>query len=418
MGEINIVDEPMGSGKTFAAINYINNSDSEERFLVITPYKTEVNRYIDNCPGKKFVQPYRKDGRKLNSIKEYIRNGRNVVTTHALFQRFDHEMIELCSILNYTMILDEVAEVVKDTEFTTSDIQNLLNVYCDYNEETGLLSWREEYKDYYGKFNDAKNMCYLGGLALARDKMLMWIFPVEVFKAFQKTFILTYMFNAQLQRYYYDYYDVKYQYMSVDGDSLLEYHFVERNNKPPKVNYKNLVHILDNDKMNVIGKDFYSLSVGWYGRNSRTAIMKKLKDNIGNFFNNIRNTKTKYNMWTTFEDYRTELSGPGYTKGHLPFNARAVNEYRHKTSLAYTVNVFLNPLIKGFFQDHGVEIDEEGFALSEMLQWIWRSAIREGNEIWIYIPSSRMRNLLTNWINSISKTPNFSNNILNFSLDK
>ena len=63
----------------------------------------------------------------------------------------------------------------------------------------------------------------------------------------------------------------------------------------------------------------------------------------------------------------------------------------------------MNPLIKKFFQQHGVEVDEDGFALSEMLQFIWRSAIREGNEIWIYIPSIRMRTLLTDWIEENSK---------------
>ena len=33
-----------------------------------------------------------------------------------------------------------------------------------------------------------------------------------------------------------------------------------------------------------------------------------------------------------------------------------------------------------------------------MLQFIWRSAIRDGKEIWIYIPSIRMRTLLKKWI--------------------
>ena len=39
------------------------------------------------------------------------------------------------------------------------------------------------------------------------------------------------------------------------------------------------------------------------------------------------------------------------------------------------------------------------FALSEMLQWIWRSRIRQGESINIYVPSKRMRNLLLDWLN-------------------
>ena len=36
--------------------------------------------------------------------------------------------------------------------------------------------------------------------------------------------------------------------------------------------------------------------------------------------------------------------------------------------------------------------------MSEMLQFLWRSAIREGKEINVYIPSIRMRKLLEQWI--------------------
>ena len=45
------------------------------------------------------------------------------------------------------------------------------------------------------------------------------------------------------------------------------------------------------------------------------------------------------------------------------------------------------------------EIDENKYALSEMIQWIWRSAIRNGEDIYIYIPSRRMRDLLLEWLN-------------------
>ena len=62
--------------------------------------------------------------------------------------------------------------------------------------------------------------------------------------------------------------------------------------------------------------------------------------------------------------------------------------------------LFLNPIIKQFFIDKGVSVEEENFALSEMLQWIWRSAIRNNEKINIYIPSKRMRDLLLNWLDN------------------
>ena len=50
----------------------------------------------------------------------------------------------------------------------------------------------------------------------------------------------------------------------------------------------------------------------------------------------------------------------------------------------------------------GVEVREDMYALSEMIQWVWRSAIRDGKDIWIYIPSRRMRELFQNWLDSIA----------------
>lgn len=47
---------------------------------------------------------------------------------------------------------------------------------------------------------------------------------------------------------------------------------------------------------------------------------------------------------------------------------------------------------------------EDDYALSEMIQWVWRSAIRDGKEIWVYIPSRRMRELFQNWLNGFVQT--------------
>ena len=45
-------------------------------------------------------------------------------------------------------------------------------------------------------------------------------------------------------------------------------------------------------------------------------------------------------------------------------------------------------------------VDEDGYALSEMIQFIWRSAIRNNEPIYCYIPSKRMRDLLQGYIDN------------------
>ena len=204
-----------------------------------------------------------------------------------------------------------------------------------------------------------------------------------------------------MQSWYYNYYGLPYEFLSVDGNSLDTYHLIpyEKDKNYIKYDYSKLIHILDNEKLNKIGEDDYSLGSSWYERNAGSSIiMKSLKNNIYNYFKNIVHGSSKDNIWTTFKDYKNKLKGEGYSKGFIPVNSRATNEYKDRFNIAYPVNRFLNPYVKNFFTSNNIKINEDGWALSEMLQFIWRSAIRDGKEINVYIPSKRMRNLLKAWI--------------------
>lgn len=397
----------MGAGKSQAIINYINK-DKDSKFLVITPYLDEVTRYKVSCPDRCFKTPLFEEGHtKLEDIKRLISRGENIISTHALFQKFDSELVDMCRASNYVLIMDEVANVIDEYSISKQDFKVLIETYCDMNPETKQLIWKDEYVDYIGKFENEKRLCELGSLVCYGDSLMVWLFPIDTFNSFRKIYILTYRFDLQMQRYYYDYYGLPYKYMSVEGNAMDNYHLIEYN---PGINYiqydyKKLIHICENEKLNMIGDRKTDLSKGWYERNRKNISINILKNNISNFFRHIRGDCADDNIWTTFKDFYNPLKGKGYTKGFLPLNSRATNEYRDRTSVAYPVNRYLNPFVKSFFTQNGVEVDEDGYALSEMLQFIWRSAIRKGEEIWVYVPSVRMRTLLKQWIkeNSPSK---------------
>ena len=81
----------------------------------------------------------------------------------------------------------------------------------------------------------------------------------------------------------------------------------------------------------------------------------------------------------------------------MPVNSKATNKFRNKASLAY-INRFQDPIVAGYFEDHGIEVRSDLFALTELVQWIWRSRIREGQPIHLYLPSERMQQILNNWV--------------------
>lgn len=400
-----IVDAIMGAGKTSAIINMINQSDSMEKFLIITPYLTECKRYIHSCPRKRFKQPIYENGSKMNNIKKLISNGENIVSTHSLFQRFDEDVVSICKAYGYTLILDEVAEVIQEFPVTQYDYDNLINTYVTIKEDTKQLVWREEYKNYTGEFSRYKTLCDLGSLVCYGNSLMVWLFPVSVFNCFTNIYILTYKFNAQLQRYYYDYYGLPYKYVGVAGDSVENYHISENENSKPKYDYAKLLHILDNDRMNRIGLDKWALSKTWYDcgdKDIQTARYKALKNNLVNFFNRIQHGTSDKNLWTTFKSAQEKLKGHNYTKGFCPMNMRATNDFKDRVNVAYTVNRYMHPYIINFFTANNITVDEDTWALTEMLQFIWRSGIREGKEITVYIPSSRMRGILQDWIAEVS----------------
>jgi hypothetical protein len=386
----------MGSGKTTAAIRYMNESSEDVRFLYITPFLTEVERIISSCPEKNFCQPKEKGG-KLNNIKKLFEQGKNIVSTHALFQKFDNKIIKTIRSKNYVLIMDEVADVVQPIDISGKDLHMLLN-NCTEVQKNGTLRWTDD--EYTGVFQKYRRMCDMGAIGMYGKTALLWLLPIKAFEAFKDVYILTYMFSAQLQRYYYDYHGLKYTYMYVAGDSFESYRFSNTPEKCTIPDYKSLIHIIKKEKINSVGDERTALSMAWYAKNSKNASMTQLKNNASNYFHNIIKAPSKQVMWTTFEDWRPEVTGKGYSKGFLACNARATNDHRDKIAVAYLVNRYFSPVVKNFFAQNKVKVEEDRYALSEMLQWIWRSAIRDGKEIWVYIPSSRMRKLLINWLES------------------
>ena len=98
---------------------------------------------------------------------------------------------------------------------------------------------------------------------------------------------------------------------------------------------------------------------------------------------------------------RSKLSGIGYTKGFIPVNARATNDYSDKESMFYLANRFMKPEYEKFFKTKSINLDDEQWALSELIQWVWRGRIRNDKSMNLFVPSKRMRDLLIDWIDDI-----------------
>ena len=393
---LKVVDAGCGVGKTTSMINFINDSPAENKFLYITPFLTEVERIKTSCSSKKFQEPAELPT-KTEDLLRLVEKGYNIVSTHALFKKLTDKVLDLTQFNNYILIIDEAADVIEEIEITKNDLKTIITEYTTI-DDNNTVHWNEWNNDYEGRFEDYKNMIQMGGVKAHRSDTgevvsLVWAFPINIFESFKEVYILTYMFNGQ--KAYYEYNNVEIIQMYVK-----DFHLTTEPQKYDYEDQKKLITVIEDEKLNAIGNNRGSLSMSWFYRNSNTVLIKQLQNNISNFFKNIMNkTPIEQKLWTTFKEYEDKVKGKGYTNAFVPINIRATNDYRQTTAVAYIANRYMKPTLKHFFEVSGIEVDEDTYALSELIQFIYRSAIRDGKPITVYIPSKRMRELLINWIN-------------------
>ena len=401
----------MGAGKTSWSIQHINESPFEN-ILYITPFLNEVERIVGNT-NRDFKQPMYRGGTKLQNLNELLACQYDIASTHELFKKLTDESKEYIKAGHYTLILDEVLNAIDPYDDIKKDDMKLLqDSGCIKIDEDGFVIWNKDKADYDTQYNKIKILAENKSLLYVNQKLLLWRYPPEIFNLFDKVYILTYLFDASILKYYFDLYKIKYEKKSIlyenDKYTLTNFHI------PDTKKYSDLINIYDgNLNMNIEQKQ-NGLSSTWFKIQNKTnaKIIQQIKRNLNNYFRNILNAKSETIMWTTFKDYQIKLRGKGYSKefkteqlkeidsayGFLACNARATNKYSQCYNLAYCVNIYLHPAISQFFTQKGIRINEELYGLSEMIQWIWRSRIRNGEKINIYIPSVRMRTLLKSWL--------------------
>ena len=111
-------------------------------------------------------------------------------------------------------------------------------------------------------------------------------------------------------------------------------------------------------------------------------------------------------IWTTFKDRvdkdskKNKVIPRSYRTAFISCNLRATNQYKDRDTVAYLINKHSDPIIIKFLNSKGATINEDIYSLSELIQFVWRSAIRDNKPINLYIPSERMRNIFKAWLNN------------------
>ncbi len=398
-----IFDYVMGTGKTSLAINLINQNP-QHKYLFITPFKTEVDRIVNSCNN--FYKPEKEkgNGRKQTHFFKLLREGKNIATTHSLFRDLDMSNPDIELLKDYNLFIDEVVDVIDLINEKPNDVEMLIrdSVISIGTEETGRhVSVIKE--DYAGRFEDTLNRIRSGNVRLFGGNTLIWMFPSKVFEIVNSTVILTYLFEGSMMH--------SYLLINKIGFNINYRGLIST---PQRKSISDLITVYEG-RYNRIGKgrgNKKPLTKSWYE--------KATKDQLNRLGNNIRNVGRHYGIdseyiaLTTFKDhaYVTEtkdritfkkdsLVPKGYRAGtFISLGTRATNKHSHKQLMMYLIDRRMNPVLKRFIGSYGITVNEDLFALSDLIQWLWRGSIRTDNKMTIYLPSFRMRELFKFWINN------------------
>lgn len=412
-------------------------------FICIVPLLDEIERYKSQINNTEIFEPEKSkgNGSKRDHLKELIKQRKNIVTTHQLINTIDEEILELLKVLDYTLIIDEEFHVVEPYKKISSKGLELL--YANKllsKDDKGFLIWNPKDDDREFEYDETKRLCNFHCLMECQSDnkkaLVIWNFPYLFFKYFKKIYIATYLWNGSIQKAYFDLHNIHYQHKTLLNGKLVDYNQsleADRRN-----NLKKLITIYDG-KYNSIGnpvignkgRPSHPLSDNWYKKQYKeysndiikkseakkedkeynaTNLLKELQNYLYNIFHNEFKADQKSIMWTCFkgnkgdnpqkDKFRLALSGKGYTKSFVPCNAKGTNIYCQRYNLAYLIDMVCNPIVIRFFEKHNISIDEDLYSLSLMLQWIWRSRIRNSEKINLYVPSWRMRKLLNDWLDN------------------
>ena len=429
MKPIRVISSMPGSGKTSWVFEHIK-SNSSERWIFVSPYLKECGgldtnsgeyhkgRIREEIPEMYFKTPTpkHKGESKSKAFKELLKSGDNISTTHQLWKMMDIECADIIQEQQYKIVIDESLNLIETYEdFDQMDLRVALQgKMIHLGEDTHRLHWNNDlYPNYNkGKFKEIKHLCDVGALYLYGDEVVIHQVPPQAILSAKEVIVLTYGFKHSVMGAWCEVCGIPYK---VDNEVKLY-----------KSNDQILEELVDRISLIEIPKTFIDIhngshrsifTKGWFENSytdaHRKSILSSLRYVVDKRFD-------KGNIfWTTFKDYKDELKGKRYTRSKTvtlddrtwkrdPFvakNMRASNEYRDCTNCIYLVDVRINPYLKGYLIKHGATMfNEDTYSLLEMLQFIFRGAIRNkqddviGNHLNLFIGSPRMCKLLETWL--------------------
>lgn len=441
MTKITFIDRPCGTGKTTALIQELSawNESTDRPVIVVTPRLSEVKRIINGAPSAHIAQPDDENGNttKTNSVEALLADGRNIACTHSLYVKL-RKLAQEGKLSGHRMVIDEcptpieLAPTISKAEFRNEiEAKGLATV----DEASGLVTptdlWMER-AAMGGKKSYAKQyvLAAMGRLLVTPERdLLMMAIPIEMLLAPAALTVLTYLSEGSYLAAYLDKLGVKYAVRKWEHEA----EWIRRQRDLITVETLPLPRI--KTRTNQHGSKHTTMRLSFSGQTKKAndAALSKLGNKLMNMHKvggPLRGIPKENVMVTSagaawFKDGTAEggrqVCGPISKNtgllGKWAYDAdtstwtvkggwtwvsnltRGVNDHIHCSHAVYLFDQHPNPVLCKFLGKRSHEWGQT-FAITEFVQWVYRSRVRLGQPITVYVPSKRMRGILEDWLNS------------------
>lgn len=407
--KIEVLDAIMGSGKTTGIIKWML-SKPQEKYLYVSPMLTEVEYRIPTaCEALEFTFPNTEEHRtKSEHLLSLLKSGKNVSFTHALFADMTREHLVWIHRYQYILIVDEEIDFIESYtgQYGKDDITTLENsnhITIDDNN-LGKVTWNWTEMEGDTVYSRLKRLCDLEmlycGKGKDRDTMMVTHLPLELISATKRTIVLSYLFKGSLMD----------SFLKLRGVEVVD--FTEVVLEHPESYYKekarNLITLIDTRTTKSCKS--LSMSYTWYTNSALSENLDQISKAILSVYRRVDN-KDEF-LFTAPKELSVRYNDKGRKAKRtilhkdIPDNyylysgTRATNDYAHKSVLVHAYNRHPNLVVNNYLTQYNSPPDSDVFALSEMIQWVWRSRIRKGEPIELCILNKRMEKLFRQWLYS------------------
>lgn len=407
--KIELLDSIMGSGKTQGVIQWMLNNP-QNKYLYVSPMLTEVEERIPTaCQALEFTYPcteeYKTKGQHLLKLLE---EGCNVSFTHSLFTDLTKQHLALIRKHEYVLIVDEEVAFIEPYKgnYSRDDIVSLEKAGHIRVEEDNLgrvvWQWYDDNEMNDTAYSKLKRMSDLGMLYCAkRDRKIMVVhLPIELVQSSRRVILLTYLFKGSVME----------SFMDLKGIEIVPFKEVvlPKTTKDVLTKAKSLITFIDTTTTKAVSN--LSMSSTWYSKNATTADLEKVSNAIFSVYRKFGDKEsfifTAPKSLADYEYVKDEKLKRNIIHKKMPKDVdwiycgtKATNMWSHKSIAVHAYNRYVNTAIKAYLQDYGTPPDDDMFALSEMVQWIFRTCIRNDEPLQLCILNNRMKGLLCNWLN-------------------